>query len=135
LSGKYRRGVDGNPVGPEGSRHLGSWSEPPVHDEDRLYATIDKLIEIGDGHGVSAARVALAYTLRKPAVASLVVGARTPEQLADNLAAAELELSDADVQALDEVSGEPLRYPFWHHRNTASDRLSPADLSLLSRHL
>ena len=135
LSGKYRRGADGNPVGPEGSRHLSSWSEPPVNDEDKLYATIDKLVEIGDGHGVSAAQVALAYTLRKPAVTSLVVGARTPEQLADNLAAAELELSDADVEALDEVSGEPLRYPFWHHRNTASDRLSPADLSQLARHL
>jgi aryl-alcohol dehydrogenase-like predicted oxidoreductase len=135
LSGKYRRGADGNPVGPEGSRHLSSWSEPPVNDEDKLYATIDKLVEIGDGHGVSAAQVALAYTLRKPAVTSLVVGARTPQQLADNLAAAELELSEAEVEALDEVSGEPLRYPFWHHRNTANDRLSPADLSQLAPHL
>jgi aryl-alcohol dehydrogenase-like predicted oxidoreductase len=135
LSGKYRRGADGNPVGPEGSRHLSSWSEPPVNDEDKLYATIDKLVEIGDGHGVSAAQVALAYTLRKPAVTSLIVGARTTDQLADNLAAAELELSDAEVEALDEVSGEPLRYPFWHHRNTAGDRLGAADLSQLARHL
>ncbi|MGI5126371.1 aldo/keto reductase [Pseudonocardia sp. CA-107938] len=135
LSGKYRRGADGNPEGPEGSRHLSAWSEPPVNDEDKLYATIDKLVEIGDGHGVSAARVALAYLLRKPGVTSLIVGARTTEQLADNLAAAELQLSDADMAALDEVSGEPLRYPFWHHRNTASDRLSPADLSQLAPHL
>ena len=40
-----------------------SWNEPPVHDEDKLYDTIELLVEIGEGHGVSAAQVALAYTL------------------------------------------------------------------------
>src|SRR3954452_22594277 len=88
LSGKYRRGVDA----PEGSRHLGEWSEAPVHDEDKLYDTIEELVAIGADHGVSAAQVALAYTMAKPAVTSLIVGARTEEQLADNLASAELEL-------------------------------------------
>jgi aryl-alcohol dehydrogenase-like predicted oxidoreductase len=135
LSGKYRRGADGKPSGPEGSRHLTEWSEPPVRDEDKLYDTLDKLIEIGEGHGVSAARVALAYLLRKPAVTSLIVGARTTEQLADNLAAAELRLTDDEVTALDDVSGEPLRYPFWHHAATSSDRLGAADLSQLARHI
>ncbi len=48
-----------------GSRHLSEWSEPPVHDEDKLYDTIEELVEIGDGHGVSAAQVALAYLLRQ----------------------------------------------------------------------
>ena len=88
LSGKYRRGVDA----PAGSRHLGDWDEPPVHDEDKLYDTIEELVAIGADHGVSAAQVALAYTLAKPAVTSVIVGARTEEQLADNLAAAELTL-------------------------------------------
>jgi aryl-alcohol dehydrogenase-like predicted oxidoreductase len=131
LSGKYRRGVDA----PAGSRHLGEWSEPPVHNEDKLYDTIEALVGIGEAHGVSAARVALAYLLAKPAVTSLIVGARTDEQLADNLAAAELTLTEDEITRLDDVSAEPLRYPYWHQANTSSDRLSPADLSLLERHL
>jgi aryl-alcohol dehydrogenase-like predicted oxidoreductase len=131
LSGKYRRGVQA----PAGSRHLTDWSEPPVHDEDKLYDTIEVALKIGESHGVSAARVALAYIAQKPGVTSLVVGARTTEQLRDNLAAAELELTADEVKALDDVSGEPLRYPFWHHRNTSTDRLSPADLTQIERHL
>ena len=84
LSGKYRRGQDA----PEGTRRFEGWTEPPVDDEDRLYNTVDVLLEIADGHGVSAAQVALAYTLAKPAVTSVIIGARTEEQLRDNLAAA-----------------------------------------------
>jgi aryl-alcohol dehydrogenase-like predicted oxidoreductase len=131
LSGKYRRGQDA----PAGSRHLGDWDEPPVHDEDKLYETIEALVGIGDGHGVSAARVALAYLLRKPGVTSLIVGARTDDQLADNLAAADLQLADDEVARLDDVSAMPLLYPHWHQANTASDRLGPAELSLLGPHL
>ena len=131
LSGKYRRGVEA----PAGSRHLGEWSEPPVHDEDKLYDTIETLVAIGEGRGVSAAQIALAYIMGKPAVTSLVVGARTEEQLSDNLAAAELTLTADEVAKLDDVSAQPLQYPYWHHANTSSDRLSPADLTLLGRHL
>jgi aryl-alcohol dehydrogenase-like predicted oxidoreductase len=131
LSGKYRRGVEA----PAGSRHLGDWDEPPVHDENKLYDTIELLVEIGAAHGVSAAQVALAYLLAKPAVTSLIVGARTEEQLADNLASAELTLSADEISRLDDVSAEPLRYPYWHQAKTARDRLGPADLSLLARHL
>ncbi len=131
LSGKYRRDVEA----PAGSRHLGEWSEPPVNDEDKLYDTIEELVSIGESRGVSAAQIALAYTLAKPAVTSLIVGARTEAQLSDNLAAAELSLSADEMERLDTVSASPLMYPFWHHAATSSDRLSPADLTLLGRHL
>src|SRR3954471_3895129 len=131
LSGKYRRGQDA----PEGTRRFGGWTEPPVHDEDRLYDTVDALVEIGQGHGVSAAQVALAYTLAKPAVTSVIVGARTEEQLADNLAAAQLTLSEDGLRRLDDVSAVPLMYPYWHQANNAVGRLNPADLSLLAGHL
>jgi aryl-alcohol dehydrogenase-like predicted oxidoreductase len=131
LSGKYRRGQDA----PAGSRHLTDWSEPPIYDEDRLYDTIDVLVEIADGHGVSAAQVALAWLLTRPTVSSIVVGARTDEQLADNLAAVDLELSDAERNRLEQVSRPPLLYPYWHQRNSASDRLSDADLALLAPYL
>src|SRR3954465_1714563 len=127
LSGKYRRGVEP----PAGSRHLSEWDEPPVHDEDKLYDTIEELVAIGEEHAVSAAQVALAYLIAKPAVSSVIVGARTEEQLADNLGAAQLRLSDDEVERLDRVSAQPLLYPYWHQANTSSDRLGRADLSLL----
>lgn len=131
LSGKYRRGQPA----PEGSRQLTDWDEPPVYDEDKLYDTVDALVGIADARGVSAARIALAYTLGKPGVTSLVIGARTSEQLADNLAAADLVLDDDERSRLDKVSALPLNYPYWHQANTASDRLSPADLTLLGPYI
>jgi aryl-alcohol dehydrogenase-like predicted oxidoreductase len=131
LSGKYRRGVQP----PAGSRQLTDWNEPPVHDQERLYDTVEVLVEIGADRGVSAAQVALAYLLGRPAVTSLVIGARTTEQLTDNLAAAELVLSAEERARLDAASAPTLLYPYWHQAKTASDRLSPADLTLLGPHL
>ena len=131
LSGKYRRNHDA----PAGSRQLTDWDEPPVYDQDTLYDTIEVLVQIAGRHGVSAAQVALAYLLAKPAVTSLVIGARTDEQLADNLAAASLTLSADDRAQLDAASAPPLIYPYWHQAKTARDRLSPADLTLLGRYL
>ncbi|MEJ3749695.1 aldo/keto reductase [Actinomycetes bacterium KLBMP 9797] len=131
LSGKYRRDRDA----PSSGRQLTDWKEPPVYDEDKLYDTVDVLVEIGEAHGVSAAQVALAWLLGRPAVTSVVVGARTDEQLADNLAAADLTLTDAERQRLDQVSAQPLLYPYWHQASTARDRLSAADLTLIGPHL
>jgi aryl-alcohol dehydrogenase-like predicted oxidoreductase len=131
LSGKYRR----DDPNPEGTRRFAGWTEPPVNDENKLYDTIDVLVDIGAGRGVSAAQIALAYLLGKPGITSLIVGARTDEQLADNLASASIVLSDDERARLDEVSAMPLLYPYWHQANTASDRLSAADLSLLQRYL
>ncbi len=131
LSGKYRRDHEA----PAGSRQLTDWGEPPVYDQDGLYDIIEALIGIGAEHGVSAAQVALAYTLGKPAVTSLVIGARTSEQLADNLGAASLTLAESERELLDKISSPPLIYPYWHQARTASDRLSPADLALLGPYL
>jgi aryl-alcohol dehydrogenase-like predicted oxidoreductase len=130
LSGKYRRDAQ-----PQEGRHLTDWDEPPVRDADQLYDIVDALVEIGEGHGVSAARVALAYTLSRPGVTSLVIGARREEQLLDNLAAADLELSADERARLDAISAPPLLYPYWHQAKTAADRLSEADLTLLGPHL
>jgi aryl-alcohol dehydrogenase-like predicted oxidoreductase len=131
LSGKYRR----DRQAPEGSRHLSDWDEPPVYDPERLHDIVDVLVEIGEGHGVSAAQVALAWLLGRPGVSSVVIGARTDEQLADNLAAAGLELGEDERARLDEVSAPPLLYPYWHQAKTASERLSDADLTLLGPHV
>ena len=127
LAGKYRRIQDA----PAGSRHASEWDEPPVYDLDKLYDTIEALVAIAEARGVSAARVALAWLLSRPGITTVIVGARTDEQLADNLAAAELALSPEELARLEQVSRPPLPYPFWHQRNSASDRLSVADRSLI----
>lgn len=131
LSGKYRRG---KPT-PEGTRHLQEWGEPPVYDEARLYDTIEVLVEIAEARGISAAEVALAWSLTRPAITSLVIGARTEAQLAANLRAAELVLTEDEVARLEKVSRPPLAYPYWHQANTAAGRLGEADLALLAPHL
>ena len=127
LSGKYRRGQPG----PAGSRHVTDWGEPPVHDEDRLYALVDALVEVGEAHGVSAAQVTLAWLLARPGVTSLVIGARTDEQLQDNLAAAALELTRDEHDRIEAISRPHLPYPLWHQAANASERLGPADLAIL----
>ena len=131
LSGKFRRADKGL----EGSRALTDWAEPPVRNEEQLLDTIEVLVEVGEAHGVSAAQVALAWLLGRPGVVSLIIGARTDEQLEDNLAAAELQLSDDERARLEEVSRPPLIYPHWHQAKTARDRLGAADLALLEPYL
>jgi len=111
------------------------WHEPPIHDEKKLYDTIEVLVEIASARAVSAAQVALAYLMAKPAVTSVVIGARTEEQLRDNLAASDLVLDGDEMARLDGVSAQPLLYPYWHQAANASERLSPADLTLLGRHI
>ncbi|HEX6449204.1 MAG TPA: aldo/keto reductase [Trebonia sp.] len=132
VSGKYRR--SGSPS--SGTRQVsGTWSEPPVRDQEKLYDTVEVLVDIASSHGASPAQVALAWLLGRPAVTSLIIGARNDEQLADNLGAASLVLSDEERTALDKVSAPDLVYPYWHQANTARDRLGAADLALLGQHL
>ncbi len=85
------------------------------------------MVKVGDAHGVSAAQVALSWILTRPGVTTAVIGARKEHQLDDNLAAANLELSDDEIAAIEKVSRPVLLYPYWHQRQTASDRLGPAD--------
>ncbi|QTG17224.1 aldo/keto reductase (plasmid) [Agrobacterium tumefaciens] len=131
LSGKHRR----NQAAPEGTRQFAGWTEPPIRDENRLWNIVDVLVEIGESRGVSAAQVALAWLIGRKAVTSVIIGGRTEAQFKDNLAAAELKLSAEERKRLDDVSTPPLLYPYWHQRNTASDRLSEADLNLLSSYV
>jgi len=130
LSGKYRRDRQVS-----GGRWATGWDEPPIRDWDAAWRIIEALVQIGDAHGVSSAQVALRYVVDKPGVTSVVVGARTADQLADNLGAADLTLSDEDRRRLDELSAPPLLYPYWHQASNASDRLSPGDLTLLGAHI
>jgi aryl-alcohol dehydrogenase-like predicted oxidoreductase len=105
LSGKYRRGAPG----PDGSRLLSGRDEPPVRDQDKLYDIVDVLVAVAAARGTSPAQVALAWLLDRPAVTSVIVGARTSEQLTDNLGAANLSLTADELALLEQVSRPPLR--------------------------
>ena len=131
LSGKYRR----NQAAPEGTRHLADWGEPPVRDESALYDVVDVLVSIAEARGVSAAQIALAWLIARPQVTSVIVGARNEAQLQDNLLAAGLTLNNEEIERLNQVSRLPLLYPYWHQAQTAPDRLSAADLSLIAPYL
>ena len=107
LTGKYGPGAST----PNDSRRV-SFDFPPV-DKDRGWACVGAMREIGDAHGVSVARVALAWLLNRPEVMSVIIGAKTVAQLDDNLAAADLQLSQEDMARLDAVSALPPEYPGW----------------------
>jgi aryl-alcohol dehydrogenase-like predicted oxidoreductase len=131
LSGKYRR----NQEPPAGSRHLTDWGEPPIRDTEQLYDIVDALVEIAADRDVSAAQIALAWLLGRPGVSTIVIGVRTSEQLADNVAAAELKLTADELARLDNVSRPPLIYPHWHQADSTGDRLGEAERSLLGPYL
>jgi aryl-alcohol dehydrogenase-like predicted oxidoreductase len=130
LSGKHRRNKTA-----AGSRQLAGWDEPPIRDEDRLWAIVDTLVDIAENRSVSAAQIALAWLIGRKAITSVIIGGRTEAQFKDNLASADLVLSDEERQRLDAVSAPPVLYPYWHQLRTAKDRLGDADLSLLGPHV
>ena len=116
LSGKFNE----NDKGPEGARRT-TFDFPPV-DRPRAFRCVEAMRPIAKAHGVSVARVALAWLLRQPAVASVIVGAKSKEQLSDNIAATDFNLSDAEFQALNEVSKLPPEYPGWMFERQNKDR-------------
>jgi len=107
LSGKFGRDF----AGPNDARRT-RFDFPPVNRE-RAYDIVDAIRPIASRHGVSVARVALAWLLHQKGVMSVIVGAKTAEQLADNIAAATLRLSDDDRTALDQASALSPEYPRW----------------------
>jgi aryl-alcohol dehydrogenase-like predicted oxidoreductase len=109
LSGKFD--LAGGASGPAGARRT-DFDFPPV-DRTRAAACVAAMRTVADAHGASVARVALAWMLGKPHVTSIIIGAKNVEQLKDNLAATELVLSPAEVEALDKVSALPAEYPGW----------------------
>lgn len=114
LSGKFRRG---EPM-PSDSRaaKLGTVSA----DEARLFDIVDVLVEIARERGKSVSQVAINWLLTRPTVASVAIGARTTEQLADNIGALAWRLSAEECERLTAVSAAPPPYPYSHQRNFPS---------------
>jgi aryl-alcohol dehydrogenase-like predicted oxidoreductase len=107
LSGKFGRDQQG-----QGGSRRTTFDFPPVN-RDRAYDCIDAMRPIAQSKGVSVAQIALAWLLHQPQVTSVIVGAKRPGQLADNLEATQVKLSADELRGLDEVSQLPAEYPGW----------------------
>ena len=107
LSGKYGRDRQG-----EADSRRTAFDFPPLN-KDRAFDCIDAMREIANARGVSVAQIALAWLLHQPAVTSVIIGAKKPEQLTDNIGATSLELTADELTRLDAVSKLPAEYPGW----------------------
>src|SRR5690606_7269390 len=108
LSGKYD--LSGDSAKGEGRR--AAFDFPPV-DLARAAPLIDAMRAMGEARGVSVARIALAWLLYQPVVSTVIVGAKRADQLADNIAACEVELTADELAELDRLSALPREYPGW----------------------
>jgi aryl-alcohol dehydrogenase-like predicted oxidoreductase len=111
LTGKIRRG---QPV-PAGTR-ISQLGAARAGDPDRLFGIVEALDAVSREVGRSIAQVALRWVLQRPTVASVVMGARSEDQLRQNLGAVDWTLDDAHVAALDVASETKPPYPYWHQR-------------------
>ena len=107
LSGKYGRDQQGE----QGSRRT-TFDFPPV-DKDRAFDLVDAMRPMAESRGASVAQIALGWLLHQPQVTSVIVGAKRPEQLADNIAATEVKLTADELETLGKVSQLPPEYPGW----------------------
>jgi aryl-alcohol dehydrogenase-like predicted oxidoreductase len=115
------KSVDGKSA-PQGTRRA-TFDFPPVN-RDRVDAVIGAMRPIAKAHGVSVARVALAWLLAQQHVTSVIIGAKSTEQLKDNIAASDLVLTADELAALDQASALPMEYPGWMIARQTANRLS-----------
>ena len=120
LSGKFSR----DNQKPADSRR--SSFDFPLVDKDRTWRILDVIAPIAQAHNCSAARVSLAWLLSKPVVTSIIIGAKRLDQLEDNIAATELQLTPDELNQLDAVSALPPEYPGWMLQTQSSNRLDPS---------
>jgi aryl-alcohol dehydrogenase-like predicted oxidoreductase len=118
LSGKFKRDAQG----PDGARRS-TFDFPPV-DRDKAFRIIDVMRPLAEKHSASVAGIAVAWLLHQSAVTSVLVGARTREQLEDNLASTKVKLTAEDLTALNQVSALTPEYPGWMLERMGMDRLN-----------
>ena len=115
LSGKYTRNS-----APEEGRRV-NFDFPPV-DREKVYDVVDVMQEIAKTRNVSVAQIALAWLLHQPVVSTIVIGAKRPQQLEDNLAAIDLKLDPSELEKLDTASKLAPEYPGWMLEYQGKDR-------------
>ncbi|OCX53634.1 aldo/keto reductase [Mucilaginibacter sp. PPCGB 2223] len=118
LSGKYTRNSTKS-----GANRRDNFDFPPVNKE-KAYDIIDVIVETGKSHNVSAAQIALAWVRQQPGITSTIIGAKTADQLQDNIKSIEITLSADELKRIDEVSALSKEYPGWMVERQSADRES-----------
>jgi aryl-alcohol dehydrogenase-like predicted oxidoreductase len=115
FTGKYRRDK-GIPAGMRRSDPAASNMKYWPVDEEKGFEIVDLLEKIGAKYRKTIAQTALNWLLQKPAVSSVIIGARNMAQLTENAGASGWQLQEDDMKLLDEISAQSLRYPMWHQK-------------------
>jgi aryl-alcohol dehydrogenase-like predicted oxidoreductase len=108
LSGKYERGSK-----PSSGTRFAEAGQFVMFDKERGYDIVDVVKKVAERHGVSPARLSIAWLLTHREISSVIIGGRKIEQIRDNAGAVNLKLTDDDISALDEVSFPGTPYPKW----------------------
>jgi aryl-alcohol dehydrogenase-like predicted oxidoreductase len=108
LSGKFKSADD---KGPADARR--ATFDFPVVNKDRAFQCIEVMRPMAAERQTSVAQIALAWLLGKPYVSTVIIGAKSMEQLRDNIASTRVQLTDSERRTLDEVSQLPAEYPGW----------------------
>jgi aryl-alcohol dehydrogenase-like predicted oxidoreductase len=127
FSGK----IDRDHAPQEGTRQGSTWTEPYVSDPERLYRIIDAVKDVAAETGRSVPQVTLAWVRDRPNIDTLVLGARTEKQLAENLKSIDLVLTPEQMKHIEKAGRPPALYPLWHRAQIALDRPSPAEKEYL----
>ena len=120
LSGKYKGADD---KGPAGARR--TTFDFPVVDKARAFRCVDAMRPIAERHEISVAQVALAWISSKPFVSTVIIGAKSMDQLRDNIASTRVRLTAEELNLLDEVSQLPSEYPGWMLAFQGQSRAKP----------
>jgi aryl-alcohol dehydrogenase-like predicted oxidoreductase len=120
LSGKFKAADD---KGPAGARR--TTFDFPIVDKERAFKCVDAMRPLAQQRQVSVAQIALAWLLSKSFVSSVIIGAKSMDQLRDNIAATRVQLTEEEIKLLDEVSRLPPEYPGWMLSHQSQARTKP----------
>jgi aryl-alcohol dehydrogenase-like predicted oxidoreductase len=120
LSGKFKNADD---KGPAGARRAAF--DFPVVNKDRAFKCVDAMRPMAAERQVSVAQIALSWLLTKPFVSTVIIGAKSMDQLRDNIASTRVQLTEAELKSLDELSQLPAEYPGWMMAMQGQLRVKP----------
>ena len=115
LTGKFTREQTA------GGARRASFDFPPI-DKEKAYQLVDAMKQIGEQYQASVAQVALAWVRQQPGITSTIIGAKSIEQLKDNIQSTNIQLSEGDLKRIDEISPLPQQYPGWMVARLSANR-------------
>ncbi|WP_053216988.1 aldo/keto reductase [Virgibacillus senegalensis] len=127
LNGKIGR----NKSAPENTRQGGGWSEPWVQDQERLYQVIDALEEVAANHDATVPQIAYTWVKDRPNVGPIVIAARNEQQLRENIASFDIQLTQEEHDRIESVARPVPIYPNWHRAMNSLEMGSSSEIPYL----